>query len=109
MKWFVGAILVLLFALVFNQPLVAYAMYALLGVLLVSRVLSLTWVGKLTARRECDRLTARVGETVSATVTIENTGWLPVAWVLLEDLLARHALLHDPPSLGVEGERVQLA
>lgn len=109
MKWFVGAVLLLLFALVFNLPLLAYAMYALLGIMLVSRWLSRVWANKLTAHRQCDRLTARVGETVPVAVTIENTGWLPIPWVLLEDLLARHALLHEPPSLGVTGQRMQLA
>lgn len=109
MKWFVGAILVLLFALVFHLPLLAYAMYALLGIMLVSRALSRTWVSKLVAKRECDRLTARVGEVVPVSVVVENTGLIPIAWVLLEDLLARHALLHDPPNLGVQGQRMQLA
>ena len=35
MKWFVGAALLLLVALVFELGLLAYAMYALLGVMMV--------------------------------------------------------------------------
>lgn len=109
MLWFVGAILVLLFAIVFHLPLLAYAMYAFLGILIVSRALSRTWIGKLIAKRQCDRLTARVGETIPVSITVQNTGMLPIPWVLLEDLIARHALLHDPPNLGIEGKRMQLA
>jgi uncharacterized protein (DUF58 family) len=34
---------------------------------------------------------------------------MPVAWLLLEDLLPRHALIYDPPNLQVSGRRLQLA
>ena len=37
MKWFLGTAAILLVALVFDLGLLAYAMYALLGVMLVSR------------------------------------------------------------------------
>ena len=40
MKWFLGAILLLLAALVLQSGLLAYAMYVLLAVMLVSRVLA---------------------------------------------------------------------
>src|SRR5690606_2085022 len=33
---------------------------------------------------------------------------LPVPWMLLEDLLPRRALVHNPPNLAVSGERMQL-
>ena len=52
---------------------------------------------------------ANVGETVAVVITIENHGALPVAWLLVEDLLPRHALIYEPPSLRVSGRRLQLA
>ncbi len=109
MKWFLGAVLLLVVALVFNLGLLAYAMYALLGVMLVSRFLSRAWSDNLDATRECNRLTANVGEDVAVVITVENKGALPVAWLLLEDLLPRHAVIYDPPSLKVSGRRLQLA
>lgn len=109
MKWFFGALGLLLIALVFRVGLLAYAMYALLGVMLVSRFLARTWSDHLTARRECNRLAAQIGETVAVVITIENTGNLPIAWLLVEDLLPRQALIYDPPSLRVTGKRMQLA
>ena len=109
MNWFVGAILILLLALIFDFGLLAYAMYALLGVLLVSRFLTRRWAESLTATRECNRLTANVGDTVAVVVRVSNRGQLPVPWMLLEDLLPRHALLHSPPNLQVHGRRVQLS
>jgi len=42
-------------------------------------------------------------------ITIENKGALPVAWLLIEDLLPRSAVIYDPPSLRVMGKRLQLA
>ena len=109
MKWFLGAIAVLVLALVFRLGLLAYAMYALLGTMLMSRFLSWSWSEKLTAVRECNRLTAAVSENVAVVVTIENHGQLPVAWLLAEDLLPRHAVIYDPPNLRVTGRRLVLA
>ena len=109
MNWFVGAVLILLLALVFDFGLLAYAMYALLSVLIVSRYLTRVWAESLTARRECNRLAANIGDTVAVMVRVENTGRLPVPWMLAEDLLPRHALIHEPPNLRVSGRRVRLA
>ncbi len=109
MKWFLGATLLLTLALVFHLGLLAYAMYALLGTMLLSRFLARTWAEHLTAKRECNRLTANIGETVAVMITVENKGALPIAWLLLEDLLPRHALIYEPPSLRVTGKRLQLA
>ena len=48
-------------------------MYVFLAVLLLSRLLSQTWAESLTAERECNRLTAEVGDTVAVVVTLQNT------------------------------------
>ena len=109
MKWFAGACLLLLVALVFNLGLLAYAMYALLGVMITSRFLTRAWAESLSASRECNRVTANVGDTVAVVINVDNRGGLPVPWVLLEDLLPRHALVPPPPRLGVKGRRLQLA
>jgi uncharacterized protein (DUF58 family) len=108
MKWLAGAILLLVFAIVFGLDLLAYAMYVLLTVMLVSRFLTRNWAESLVASRECNRLTAEIGEHVAVVVTLKNTGRWPVAWILLEDLLPRDALLFDPPRLKIGGRRVQL-
>ena len=109
MKWFLGAVLLLAIALALDLGLLAYAMYALLGVMLVSRFLARSWSENLWATRECNRLAANIGETVAVNITIENTGALPIAWLLVEDMLPRHALVYDPPSLRTSGRRLQLA
>lgn len=108
MRWYLGAILLLVVALAFGLSLLAYAMYALLGVMLVSRAISRAWITNLAAARECNRLTANIGERIAVVINIQNRGVLPIAWLLLEDVLPRTALLFDPPDLGVEGRRMQL-
>jgi uncharacterized repeat protein (TIGR01451 family) len=108
MLWFIAVVLILLVALTFKLGLLAYAMYVLLGVILVSRTLARHWIGNLSALRECNRYSVNVGDTVAVVITIHNAGLLPVAWVLIEDLLPRRAF-YQPPSLQVQGKRIQLA
>lgn len=109
MKWFVPTVLILLIALVFNLGLLAYAMYALLGAMLVSRLMTKQWVEHLEGERRCNRDACNVGESVAVIVSVKNEGKLPVAWVLMEDLLPRHALVHRPPKVKVHGSRLQLS
>ncbi len=109
MRWYAGAIAILLVALVFGLSLLAYAMYVLLAVLVTSRLLARSWAENLAAARECNRVSANVGDTVAVVLDVKNTGAVPVAWVLLEDLLPRDALGAQPPKLTVLGKRLQLA
>ena len=108
MKWFVGSAFLLFVALVFNLGLLAYAMYALLAVMIVSRILARTWIESLSASRECNRVSANIGESVAVVVNVANSGALPIGWVLLEDVLPRGALRHNPPKLRVNGSRLKL-
>jgi uncharacterized protein (DUF58 family) len=109
MNWLVGAVLILVLALIFDLGLLAYAMYALLGVLLISRYVTRVSAESLVATRECNRLAAEVGDSVAVVIQVENRGRFAISWCLIEDLLPRHALIHEPPNLGVEGGRAQLA
>ena len=109
MRWYVAAILILAAALALGLGLLAYAMYVLLAVLVLSRLLARTWAESLVASRECNRFSANVGEMVAVVLNVQNKGGLPVAWVLLEDLLPRDALAVQPPKLTVAGKRLQLA
>ena len=109
MRWYFGAILILAIALAFNLGLLAYAMYALLGVMITSRFLTRKWADSVSARRECNRLSANVGDTVAVVVDLENHSAVPIPWMLLEDLLPRDAVLPPLPKLKVVGSRLQLA
>ena len=104
--WIIIAGLLLLLSLVLDLALLAYAMYALLAVLLLSRFLTRRWADDLTAVRESNRLKADVGDTVAVNVVIKNGGGWLIPWCLVEDLLPREALIHRPPNLAVEGRRM---
>ena len=107
-SWLVGTLLLLLLTLALQLGMVAYAIYAFLATVLLSRFLSARWGASLEATRECSRLETKVGDTVAVRVHVINRGRLPVAWALLEDLLPRQALIHRPPALKIEGRRVLL-
>lgn len=109
MKWFLAVILLLLASLAFGLSLPAYAMYALLGIMLTSRWLARHWIESLSAERECNRYSVNIGNTVAVVIVLKNASRLPVAWTLIEDLLPRRALTYQPPSLQVIGRRIQLA
>ncbi len=119
MKWFLGAGLLLLVALVLESGLLAYSMYVLLGLLIVSRGLARSWVGNLEATRRVSLgrageraagdLTAEIGDRVTVSVTVRNRGVLPVPWVILEDLLPKAALDKRMPRLRVKGKRMRVA
>jgi uncharacterized protein (DUF58 family) len=108
MRWLIAAILVLIVAIALDLGLLAYAMYALIGVIVISRKLADTWSGHLTATREVSRDRVKIGETVAVVTVLENRSRLPVPWLLLEDLLPRRALMFDPPNLQITGRRLQL-
>ena len=109
MKWFIGALLLLLAALILESGLLAYAMYVLLALLVLSRFLAHSWIGHLSAKRHCKQTTAEVGETVGVEVNVANTGGLPVPWVLLEDVLPAKALVENRSRLRVKKRRFKIA
>ncbi len=108
MKWFTGALFILFIAWIFDLGLLAYAAYALIAVLVGSRMLTSRWATDMSALRQCDRLTAEIGDTVTIDLDVQNKGAIPVAWLLLEDLLPLSAMLHNPPNLGVAGRRIDV-
>src|SRR3954462_215284 len=108
MRWLVGAVLLLLVALALRLGLFAYAMYVLLGVIVLSRVLVNSWSGNLSATREMSRDRLKIGDTAAVVIVIENRHRLPIPWMLVEDLLPRRALIHSPPNLELRGRRLQL-
>lgn len=108
MRWLIGAMVLLLLAVLLGLGLLAYAVYALVGAIVVSRVLADRWSAQLTAAREINRDHVQLGEDVAVVVVVENRGWLPIPWLLLEDLLPRRALIHSPPNMQVTGRRLQL-
>ena len=108
MRWLLGGIVLLLLGIAFQLGLLVYAMYALLGVILLSRYLARQWIENLSATRECSRDIAEIGDKVAIAVRVRNDGGVPVPWVLLEDALPKDALAERPPRIRIEGRRLAL-
>ena len=53
MRWYIAVVLILLAALLLDAGLLAYSMYVLLGLLLITRVLARSWINHLSATRTC--------------------------------------------------------
>lgn len=124
MWWFIGAMLLLGAALLLESSLLAYAMYVLLMLLLLTRYLAKSWVGHLSATRIVRKASAsgedlteqsgeeglalEIGERVVVQLTVQNEGALPIPWVLLEDVLPNQALHPVSPKLKLKGKRLQI-
>jgi uncharacterized protein (DUF58 family) len=108
MRWLVAAVGLLFVAIVLQMGLFAYAMYTLLGVIIISWVLVNGWSGNLSATREMSRDRLKIGDSAAIVIVLENKSWIPVPWLLVEDLLPRRALMFSPPNLQLTGRRLQL-
>ena len=108
MRWVLGGIVLLLLGIAFQLGLLVYAMYTLLGVILLSRYLARQWIENLSATRECNRDIAEIGDKVAIAVRVKNDGGVPVPWVLLEDSLPKDALTERPQRIRIQGRRLAL-
>jgi uncharacterized protein (DUF58 family) len=109
MKWVLATLALLVLGLVLKLDFLIYAMYVLLGVLLLSRFFTRAWTEQLDARRFCDGEVAEIGSMVECKVAVQNTGRLAVPWLILEDSLPQNALTQMPPRIKAEGARLALA
>ncbi len=108
MRWILAAIALLIAGIALQLGLLVFAMYVLLGAIVLSRFLAQQWVECLRVERSLNRTTAEIGEKVAVAVDIENSSSIPVPWLLLEDALPNEALAQRPPRLKLEGRRLGL-
>src|SRR5438067_10242182 len=107
-KWLIAVVAILAAALAIESGLLAYAMYVLLGVMLLGRLMARDWIGRITATRRVDATEAEVGDEVPVVVTVRNNGSIPVPWMLLEDMLPPSAVRQKPPRVTLDGKRFRI-
>ena len=73
-------------ALLLQSGLLAYSMYALAALMLVSRSLASRKLNDIQATRSPLSRVLEQGDTVVMRVKVANRGAAPVPWLLLEDL-----------------------
>jgi uncharacterized protein (DUF58 family) len=108
MRWILGTIALLALALALQLNLLVYAMYVLLGVLLLSRFFTHAWIGAIDARRFGGDEVLEIGATTDIKVAVQNTGALAIPWLILEDGLSIEALAHSPMRIKAQGGRLAL-
>jgi len=108
MKWTLGTLALLVLGLVFQLSLLVFAMYVLLGILLLSRFFTRTWTEKIVVTRHCSAEVFAIGENTEVRVELENRGPLAIPWLLLEDALPLAALTQRPQRIQIEGGRLEL-
>jgi hypothetical protein len=108
MKWILGTLALLVLGLVLQLSLLVYAMYVLLGILLLSRFFTRAWTEKIVVNRQVGGDVFEIGESTEVTVEIENRGPLTVPWLIIEDSLPREAMTQMPHRIRVEGDRLEM-
>ena len=100
LKWIAGATVLLLFAYATGSGFVVYSLYAVLLLMLLSRLTTEICLRGFECEREISRAEAVIGDKVEVTLTIRNKGLLPIPWVLVEDLV--------PKKMPATGQRARL-
>jgi len=108
MKWILGTLALLLIGLVFKLSLLVYAMYVLLGVLLLSRYFSNAWIEKVYTQRTCRQSAVEIGDAVAVEVGVHNQSALSIPWLFLEESLGRDNVNEFPRRLKIEGDRIKV-
>ena len=96
MKWILGTLALLAVGLVLQLNLLVYAMYVLLGILLLSRFVTRVWTEKIVVTRQVEGEVFEIGESTEVAVDVENRGPLTVSWLIIEDSLPREAMTQMP-------------
>lgn len=79
------------------------------GILLVVNFfLANTWSRSTIATRVHGDQEVKIGSRLTIEVKLSNQSRIPVLWLLVEDLLSAWATVHNPPTLQVEGDRLQV-
>jgi uncharacterized protein (DUF58 family) len=108
MIWFAAIAILIGVAIALEAGLVAFAGYVLLGVYLLSRYLARRWSHDLSAARACDASPREIGGSTEVSVTLKNSGGLPILWVLVEDLIPDYSTRQKPPRMTIKGKRLQV-
>lgn len=108
LAWLAASSALVLLGMVAGASLWLYAAYAAVAVAAGNHFLSRAWSQNPLATRRTGPLEVEVGAVVPIEIQVTNRGRIPIAWLLVEDLLPRSALIYNPPALGVEGERLKL-
>ncbi len=108
MNWLIFVLVAVVAALVFNLPVLAFAVGGGLAVYSVSRWLTTTWTSKLSGSRKWSEETAEIGQIATLTLEVRNEGRLSIPWMLIEDLVPADLPGSVRPRIVVHGSRLKV-
>ncbi|HEV2693474.1 MAG TPA: DUF58 domain-containing protein [Verrucomicrobiae bacterium] len=108
MKWILGTLALLVLGLVLKLSFLVYAMYVLLGILLLSRFFTRTWTENLEVARHADGEIFEIGNSINIVVQVQNRGSLTIPWLIIEDSLPLAAMTGRAQRIKIEGARLEL-
>ena len=104
MRWFLGSLLILVLGTILQLGFLVYAMYVLLGILLLSRFVTRQWSDGIKATRSPTSGKAEIGDRRTITIEIVNQSVLAVPWLIFEESFPRKALQQVPQKLTLKGK-----
>ena len=99
---------IVLVGMVFGAALWILAGVAAAAIVFLNHFLANTWSASAVATRTTGDKELKAGSRLPVSLTIENTGRIPIIWLLAEDLLPRRATLTEMAPLKVYGKRLDV-
>ncbi len=98
LAWFAAALAAICVAFLVNSLVIAYSVYALLLVLLVSHLMTHGAAESVQVTRTVDREEAHIGDRAHITVSVKNTRPWPIPWVFVDESVPEHMPLEGRKS-----------
>ncbi len=108
MRYVAGLALLLLIGLLLGASMLVYSAYVLFAVYSISRYLARRWTEALKATRTLSADEVEIGTSVGIQLKLENRDRWSIAWVLIDDVLPKAALIGPPPALELEGSNLRM-
>jgi uncharacterized protein (DUF58 family) len=104
MKWITGTIIALILGTVLQLGFLVYAMYVLLGILILSHLLTHQWMGAIAVHRQLIANKAEIGDSETLILDLTNESSLAIPWLIFEESFPRTAMEQSPPKITLKGK-----
>ena len=109
--WFfavAAASMLLLLGMLFGASLWLFAAYAAITMIGGGLWLSSQWHRSAVAMRHPGPIECEIGGSFEVVIDVTNRSGIPVAWLLVEDLLPESAFRTPPHALSIDGSRIEV-
>lgn len=104
MRWIAGTVVALIVGTILQLGFLVYAMYVLLGILILSRILTNQWTEAVSAYRHPITKKTEIGSRETLVIDLSNKGSLSIPWLIFEESFPRSAMEQQPSKLSIKGK-----